>query len=131
VAPPAHVLTSHGAAIELLPLAREICRRYYAEFPDESDRYGPAGVQWCLHDNQYLLAWAVQDARDATVLLSDQALWLAGVLGARDFPISRLIRDLQLASEVSGSCAALGGLAPATADALAAAAGAVAERYPG
>lgn len=68
--PPAHAYASDGTTIELLPLAREICRRYRIEYPDEEARYGPAGIQWCLHDNQYLLAWAIQDARDNTVVLA-------------------------------------------------------------
>ncbi len=53
-----------GTAIDLRPLAREICARYREGFPDEQERYGASGVRWCLHDNQYLLASALQDARD-------------------------------------------------------------------
>jgi hypothetical protein len=60
--PPAHAFTPDGAPIDLLSLAREICARYRHEFPDEEERYGPAGMEWCLHDNQYLLAWASQVA---------------------------------------------------------------------
>lgn len=98
--PPTQAQTSTGAEIELAPLAGEICRRYRAEFPDEDARYGRAGHAWCLHDNQYLLAWAVQDARDGTVVLDDQALWLADVLHARGFPVDRLARDLEIAAAV-------------------------------
>ena len=81
-------------------MATEICRRYHAEFTDEEERYGPAGRAWCLHDNQYLLAWAVQDARDGTVDMVEQALWLAEVLDRRGFPVARLARDLEIAAEV-------------------------------
>ena len=120
-APPARAFTSDGDPIDLLPLANEICSRYRIEFPDEEDRYGPAGAQWCLHDNQYLLAWAIQDARDGTVLLSEQVLWLANVLSSRDFPIARLARDLEIAADVTRNSLPHGALATATADALAAA----------
>ena len=114
-----------GTTIDLQPLAREICARYQAEFPDEQQRYGTAGVQWCLHDNQYLLAWALQDARDGTVVLSEQAAWLARVLAARDFPVARLARDLELAAEITRGNPTLGALADSTAQKLAAAAAAI------
>ncbi|MGA2928899.1 MAG: hypothetical protein ABSG43_23485 [Solirubrobacteraceae bacterium] len=127
--PPELALTSDGQSIDLRPLAGEICRRYRNEFPDEDERYGPAGAQWCLHDNQYLLAWAIQDARDGTVVMSAQALWLARVLSSRQFPVARLVRDLEIASDVVRLSRALGELAPAAADALAAAARAVADRH--
>lgn len=116
-AAPTEAYDSAGTVIDLQALAREICRRYRAEYPDEEGRYGSAGVQWCLHDNQYLLAWAIQDARDDTVVLAEQAAWLADVLAARGFPPERLAGNLRIAAEVvrdrdaagplSGECAAL------------------------
>lgn len=123
--PPVEAYTPDGIAIDLRPLAREICDRYRAEFPDEQQRYGAAGVQWCLHDNQYLLAWAFQDARDGTVVLSEQAAWLARVLTARDFPVARLARDLEIAAEITRENLTLSGLADTIADRLAAAATAI------
>ena len=126
--PPAEVFTSDGDAIDLRLLASDICSRYRTEFPDEEHRYGPAGILWCLHDNQYLLAWAIQDARDGTVLLSEQVVWLMNILSSRDFPIARLVRDLELAEEVARSGLPPGPLAEATADALAGAAKLVADR---
>jgi hypothetical protein len=96
--PPLQTRTAAGEAIDLVPLAQEICRRYSSEFPDEEERYGPAGHAWCLHDNQYLLAWAIQDARDHTVDLAEQVVWLADVLNSRGFPIARLARDLEIAA---------------------------------
>lgn len=98
--PPAQSQTAESDIIELVPLAQDICRRYRAEFPDEEARYGPAGAAWCVHDNQYLLAWAIQDARDGTVELAEQSLWLADVLGSRGFPVARLVRDLEIAASV-------------------------------
>ena len=49
----------HGAELDLVGPAREICRRYRLEFPDEEGRYGDAGMAWCVHDNQHILSWAV------------------------------------------------------------------------
>ena len=71
-APPAEAFHADGTPIDLRAIALRICEIYRQEFPDEEQRYGQAGVKWCVHDNQYLLAWAIQDARDGTVLLSDQ-----------------------------------------------------------
>lgn len=98
--PPTQARTASGGAIELTPLAQDICRRYDLEFPDERERYGPAGRAWCLHDNLYLLAWAIQDARDGTVKLEEQVAWLADVLDSRGFPVPRLARDLEIAAAV-------------------------------
>jgi len=82
----------------LAPLAYEICRRYRAEFPDEQERYGDAGIAWCVHDTQYLLAWAVLDL-DLKGHFAESVTWLARLLAARDFPLDRLARDLELAAE--------------------------------
>jgi hypothetical protein len=128
--PPIEVQLADGAAFDLRPLAREICARYRAEFPDEQERYGPAGDQWCLHDNRYLLAWAFQDARDSTVTLDEQAAWLARVLAARDFPVARLARDLQIAAAVVRDLPAFGRLADSVGSRLEAAAGAIAAGRP-
>ncbi|MHB8492812.1 MAG: hypothetical protein ACYDA6_11460, partial [Solirubrobacteraceae bacterium] len=109
----------------LVPLAGAICQRYMGEFPDEHERYGPAEQAWCLHDNQYLLAWAIQDARDGTVDVVEQALWLRDVLNRRGFPVERLARDLDIAASVVGKVGALASLAPQVAGRLADAAAAV------
>jgi hypothetical protein len=87
------------APIELAPLAREICRRYRDEFPDEAERYGDVGIAWCVHDNQHILNWAV-GARNGYVELQGELAWLARVLEARDFPLDRLARNLDIAAEV-------------------------------
>jgi hypothetical protein len=85
--------------LDLVALAKEICARYRAEYPDEEERYGDAGMAWCLHDNQHILNWAV-GARNGLVDLERELAWLAGVLSARDFPVERLARDLEIAAEV-------------------------------
>jgi hypothetical protein len=97
--PPAQAQHSDGTPIDLEAIAGQICERYRQEFPDEEERYGESGAKWCRHDNQYILAWAVQDARDGTVQLEEQTQWLARVLGSRGFPIARLTRNLEIASE--------------------------------
>jgi hypothetical protein len=89
-----------GAEIDLVPLAQEICTRYRAEFPDEQERYGDAGMAWCLHDNQHILNWAV-GARNGLVDMERELGWLARVLAARDFPVERLARNLEIAADAT------------------------------
>jgi hypothetical protein len=87
------------AELDLAVLAREICRRYRQEFPDERERYGDAGLAWCVHDTQYLLHWGAEDV-DGVLELRREVGWLARVLEARDFPAGRLARNLEIAAEV-------------------------------
>jgi hypothetical protein len=94
------VLMGADAPIELVPLAEEICRRYREEFPDEEGRYGDAGMAWCVHDNQHILNWAV-GARNGYVDLRKELAWLGRVLEARDFPVERLARNLEIAAAVA------------------------------
>jgi hypothetical protein len=97
--PPATAKLEGGEQLDLRALAEEICSRYRAEFPDEQERYGDAGIAWCLHDNQHLINWAVTDANGLGGF-ERQIDWLAGVLEARDFPLDRLARDLEIAAVV-------------------------------
>ena len=85
--------------LDLRALAEAICSRYRAEFPDEQERYGDAGMAWCLHDNQHIINWAVNESRGYGGF-ERQLTWLAGVLEARDFPLERLARDLEIGAEV-------------------------------
>jgi hypothetical protein len=85
--------------LDLAGLAREVCSRYYRHYGDEAERYGPQGVDWCRHDNQWLLSWAVGDVLGVTDL-DEQACWLARVLHSRSFPIDRLAHNLRLAADV-------------------------------
>ncbi len=100
--PPTRAALEPGCELELTPLAEEICRRYRDEFPDEPGRYGAAGPAWCVHDNLYLLAWAIDDVRLGGANFLGNVDWLRRVLAARDFPVARLARDLELAGEVVG-----------------------------
>ena len=88
-----------GEELDLRTLAQEICGRYRDEFPDEQARYGDAGMAWCVHDNQHLLNWAVAESNGYGGF-ERQLTWLAGVLEARDFPLERLARDLEIAAAV-------------------------------
>jgi hypothetical protein len=88
-----------GGTLDLRSLAEQICTRYRDEFPDEEGRYGDAGMAWCVHDNQYLVNWAVIEANGYGGF-ERQLAWLAGILEARDFPLERLARDLEIAAEV-------------------------------
>jgi hypothetical protein len=99
--PPERAQLRDGTEVDLEALAGEICARYRAEHPDEEGRYGPAGDLWCRHDNQHILNWAVLDTF-AYASLDEQVAWLAKVLEARDFPLDRLARDLEIAAEVVG-----------------------------
>jgi hypothetical protein len=97
--PPTRAELADGTQVDLEALAREVCDRYRAEYPDEQERYGDAGMQWCRHDNQHLVNWAVLDTREY-VVLGEQVAWLAKVLEAREFPLDRLARDLEIAATV-------------------------------
>ena len=97
--PPAEARLPGGAPVDLLALARAVADRYRAEFPDEEERYGDAGLEWCVHDNQHILNWAVL-ARRGFVDLERELAWLARVLAARGYPLERLARDLEIAGDV-------------------------------
>jgi hypothetical protein len=105
--PPTRAELADGTELDLEALAREVCERYRSEYPDEDARYGDEGQQWCRHDNQHLINWAVLDTREY-VVLDEQVAWLAKVLEAREFPLDRLARDLDIAAEVVGERVASG-----------------------
>jgi hypothetical protein len=97
--PPRAATLADGTALDLEALAAEVCARYRAEYPDEEERYGDAGHLWCLHDNQHLINWAALHTQEY-VVLDEQVAWLAKVLEAREFPLDRLARDLDIAADV-------------------------------
>src|ERR1700712_5621252 len=92
-------LGENGPSLDLVDFATEICRRYRTEFPDEKGRYGDAGNQWCVHDNQHLLNWAVE-AVNGDLDINREVAWLASVLESRGFPVERLARNLDLGAAV-------------------------------
>jgi hypothetical protein len=88
-----------AGGLDLRTMAERITDRCGDEFPDEDVRYEPAVWRaWCRHDAQYLLQWAVLDV-EGTTSLDRQVAWLAGVLEARDFPVDRLARTLEIAGD--------------------------------
>jgi len=93
--PPETATGPNGGQLDLVAIARSTCASYDAEFPDERERYGPAGADWCRHDCQHLLNWAVLSLTEA-LDFEAQLRWLARVLEARDFPISRLALGLEM-----------------------------------
>lgn len=88
-----------GEVLDLVELATTICARYRLEFPDEQERYGPAGIAWCIHDNQHLLNWAAEEV-NGEIEMNVEVAWLANILEARDFPVDRLARSLDIGAEV-------------------------------
>ena len=97
--PPTEARLGGGDPLDLAALAREICRRYRGEYPDEAERYGDAGNAWCVHDNQHLLNWAAGSA-NGYVEFEREVAWLARVLEAREFPLDRLARNLDIGADV-------------------------------
>ena len=87
------------AGLDLVALATALCDRYRLDFPDERERYGDAGLAWCLHDNPYLLNWAAESV-SGDLDLKQEVAWLATILEARDFPTDRLARDLDIGADV-------------------------------
>lgn len=98
--PPGVAELPNGDQLQLAPLATEIARRFHATFPDELERHGETGRQWCEHDNQWLLAWASEDLAVGGGHFATNLRWLAGILRARGYPVERLSRDLEIAAEV-------------------------------
>ena len=91
-----------GEVVDLAPLAREISGKLRAEYPDEEERYGSAGFDWCAHDNQWLLRWAADDVAIGRGYFARNVRWLANLLAKRDYPLERLARNLEIAADVVG-----------------------------
>ena len=101
--PPATATLPSGSILHLSPLAHQISERFQAEYPDDNPETAKAAFAWCVHDNQWLLAWAAEDLTIGRGHFTKQLRWLAGILRARNYPLERLVRDLELAAEVIGS----------------------------
>lgn len=99
MAPPVEVLLPGGTRLGLPELAEEISRRHLQAHPEELERYGEAGREWCRHDNQHLLNWAVLDL-GGSVSFPEQLDWLANVLTSRGYPLANLCDNLETAAEV-------------------------------
>ena len=99
MAPPVTATLPDRTPLELRPLARTISEAHFARHPDDRERYGEAGMEWCIHDNQHLLNWAALDL--AGLLDFDEQLrWLAGVLTSRGYPTEKLVDNVRTAAAV-------------------------------
>jgi hypothetical protein len=100
VMPPSVVAGMDGSSIPLAGLAEAACDRYFSVYRDDVEGLGPSGRLWCDHDSRYLLAWALQDARSGDIDCVERVAWLGAVLGARSFPVDRLVRHVELTASV-------------------------------
>ena len=98
MAPPATVMTATGETVELVPLAEEVTRRHLARHQEDVTRYGhELAWEWCVHDMQHVLAWAIADQE-----FRGQLAWLARLLDARDYPVNNVFDCVVTAAEVVG-----------------------------
>ncbi len=94
--PPTVARLTDGTIVELRPLAQRVTEAHLARHPEDADRYGAElAREWCTHDNQHLLSWAVGD-----IDLEQQVAWLARVLGARGYPVANLADNLVSGAEI-------------------------------
>ncbi len=96
MAPPGAVLTTTGETVQLIPLAEEVAGRHLEGHPEDVTRYGEKlAWQWCVHDMQHVLAWAITDQE-----FRGQLAWLARILDARDYPVNNLFDCVLTAADV-------------------------------
>ena len=100
MAPPVTATLPDGVVLELRPLAREITDRHLLRHAEDLQRYGEAGREWCTHDNQHLINWAVLAVSDA-LSFREQLAWLANVLASRGYPLANLADNLETAAETT------------------------------
>ena len=97
--PPARATLPDGLLLNLVELAEEISDEHLRRHPDELARYGETVRDWCRHDNQHLLNWAVLDVCGG-LDFGGQVAWLAHVLGSRGYLLANLADDLRVAARV-------------------------------
>lgn len=100
MAPPVAAKLPDDVLLELRPLACEITDRHLRHHPEDVERYGDVARDWCIHDNQHIMNWAVLDL-DGALSFEEQLGWLANVLGSRGYPLANLADNLQTAAEVT------------------------------
>jgi hypothetical protein len=94
--PPTSAATPAGERVELVPLAEAVAVRHLDQHPEDVARYGrDLAWQWCVHDMQHVLAWAISDQD-----FEGQLTWLARVLDARDYPVNNLVDCTLTAADV-------------------------------
>jgi hypothetical protein len=103
MAPPTVARLPDGSEVELRPLAQRITDAHLQRHLEDVERYGAELARdWGVHDNQYLLEWAIGD-----IDLQGQVAWLARVLDARGYPVANLADNLMtgagiVAAEIPG-----------------------------
>jgi hypothetical protein len=108
--PPADVTRADGSTLALRPIAECASDRHLETHAEELERYGPHARDWCVHDLQWLLLWAVQDADGLGVEFGAQVQWLASVLDARGYPLASLADALEtLAGEAEEAASGASG----------------------
>lgn len=85
MAPPARAVLPDGSELDLHPLAVKVTEIHLQRHPEDGERYGELAWEWCVHDTQHLLSWAIGDLD-----FLGQLRWLAGVLQARGYPVANL-----------------------------------------
>jgi hypothetical protein len=100
MAPPVTATLPDGVVLELRPLAREITDRHLLRHAEDLQRYGGPGREWCTHDNQHLISWAVLAVCDV-LSFHEQLAWLANVLSSRGYPLANLADNLETAAETA------------------------------
>lgn len=90
-----------GRRFDVLAIAREVADRHHERHPEDVGRYGEAAREWCVHDTQWLLTWAILDVQGYTSF-AEQLEWLTGVLRARDYPLESVAESLVSAAELCG-----------------------------
>ena len=94
--PPETLTTPSGDEIDLIGPARAATEAFIEECPAYLERYGEPGRQWCIHDHQHVLNWALIRSEER---FTEELDWLTGVLAARDFPLEWLARGTELLAE--------------------------------
>lgn len=94
--PPASLVASDGEEVDLIGPARAASDALIAECPEYLERYGAAGRQWCVHDHQHVLRWALTRSEERFL---EELAWLTEVLSARNFPLAWLARSTELLAE--------------------------------
>jgi hypothetical protein len=96
MAPPTVARLPDGSEVELRPLAQRITDAHLQRHLEDVERYGAELARdWGVHDNQYLLEWAIGD-----IDLQGQVAWLARVLDARGYPVANLADNLMTGASI-------------------------------
>ena len=94
-----------GSAVELRPPRSSRRTVISPSTPSSSSATAPHTRAWCVHDLQWLLLWAVQDADGQGVDFAAQLDWLVRVLDARDYPLASLADALDTLAGAAGAVA--------------------------